>query len=181
VTPQEFLTIIVRHTSLQLSQLIQTGAQWELSAHGLIANALLQATGRLPVREMPYKRFVGDDAGNEACDLVIQDRTQLIWVEAKVESAHHQLKFSDLSAKKVTDLDTAVNWDVEKLSWLKPEQFNVTSGDKGSEISAEPFTLSKWILVIAWSPKGKSKVQEKGGPNIFSDMNTNILFWIGVV
>lgn len=114
MTPNDFLGII-NSCCFGLQQAIQTGAQWEVVAHSVIANALLTHTGRVPLREAKYKYATNAAAEGEACDFLIQDGTQMIWLELKVESATNIGSFAGSSLAVVTSLDPNVNNDVRKL------------------------------------------------------------------
>ncbi|MGK7864561.1 hypothetical protein [Falsiroseomonas sp. E2-1-a4] len=176
MTPQDFLRVLLT-TAPEIYRTIRTGAQWEVVAHSIISNALLEKTGRMPIREQRYANFTGVP-NNDSCDLVLQDGSQSIWVEAKVEGAHTRGQFASLSGQRVTDLNAAINADAAKLSLLRPNLFTFSTPD-GKQ--SEPIQLTKWILVIAWSPGAAATVHSVSGPNIICDISTGIAFWIGVV
>lgn len=180
MTPETFLKLLVGH-AWQFKSMIETGAQWELAAHVAITEAIRAQTGKIPVREMKYKTLAGPEMGDEACDLVFQDGTEIVALELKVESATNQGQFAGLNLKKVTSLDEGVNADVKKLSTLSEASFKVEAGEGPTKLTFQPSKLHRWVLVIAWSPKSVGQLKTVKGTNIFTDASTGLMFWLASV
>ena len=124
---------------------------------------------------MKYAPLVGNEMGEEACDLVFQDGSIITALELKVESAQNKGQFAGLSLNKVTSLQDGVNKDAAKLSKLSADQFKVTGS--GGEVW-QPQKLNRWIMVIAWSPSSVAALKAKTGDGIFTDISTGLMFWI---
>jgi hypothetical protein len=171
MTEKSFVDALAKRAG-DFAQLVAQGAQWELKAHGVIFEVLSALTGRRPVLEFPYKKLTGQD-DNESCDFLCQVGSDFYAIEVKVEGATKQNVFAGKSLKN------AQKGDVEKLQKLNKEQFTVVGNDyTGKEVQFNANSLSRWFLLIAWSPQARADIQAnaKGYAITHVVLNPNILF-----
>ncbi|MGQ3213024.1 MAG: hypothetical protein ACT6U0_08690 [Shinella sp.] len=179
MTPAQFLDKIISKCFSEFKQHIQTGAQWEISAQTTISNNMFSTYQMLPVRELHYKNFCQDVESNDACDLVItdpDDKTQLIWLELKVESAQNSGQFAGKSLAAITNLNSSNN-DWSKLKKL-PDNFVVPFMEGGVLSSSAPFTNHRWLMAVAYSSAARSHLLALPNGGASSNADGTIVAWV---